>query len=397
MKKDKIILILIFLFALFLRLYKLGSIPHTFHEDEVLSGYVGRYIIQNGCDLYGNKWPLWYFNKFGDYYIIGPIYFSGLATYLFGINEFATRFPHAFFGALAIFPLFYFTLEIFKNKKIALLSSLFLAIAPWHVVLSRSTTEGIIGATLFLTSLVFLLKSKENYSLKKLSISFLLSLSTYWIYHPFRIYAPLTFLAFLIIFLKKIKKNKKYFLWLTVFALLFLALTFYIGQTPWGKGRFMQTSIFGIISGVKIRLLELIADEGQNNILMARIFHNKIVGYGRELIKQYLSYFSPVFLLFNGLEKSRYYIPEQGMIYFSFFLLIIYSLTEIKNLISRYKKPVLFFLFVFFLSPFPASLTFIESPNPHRSLFLIIFLIILSAFGLYQIKKITFFKIKVFY
>ena len=60
-------LLLIFAIALVLRLYRLGTLPITFHEDELLSGYLGRYILQNGFDLYGNKWPLLYFNKFGDY------------------------------------------------------------------------------------------------------------------------------------------------------------------------------------------------------------------------------------------------------------------------------------------------------------------------------------------
>lgn len=396
MKKDKIALLLIFLLALFLRLYKLGSIPHTFHEDEVLSGYVGRYIVQNGFDLYGNKWPLWYFNKFGDYYIIGPIYLSGISTLIFGVNEFATRFPHAFFGALAIFPLFYFTLEIFKNKKIALLSSLFLSITPWHVVLSRTTTEGIIGTTLFLWGLVFLLKSAKNYKLSQLFISFLFFLSGYWIYHPYRLYPPLTFIAFLIIFWHSIKKNKRYLTYLIIFSFISLALTFYISQTYWGKGRFEQISIFSNISGVTIKLNELINDEKQNNLLLAKIFHNKILGFGRELITQYLSYFSFNYLFIDGWKKSRYFIPEVGLLYLSFLPLVFIALINLKHYPFD-KKKLLFFIFILFLSPFPAAFTLIESPNPHRSLFLIIPLTCLIAYGIFELFKIKVKKINLGY
>lgn len=382
MKKEIVILFLIFLLALFLRIYKLGSIPQTFHEDEVLSGYVGRYIIQNGFDLYGNKWPLWYFNKFGDYYIIGPIYLSGLSTYLFGINEFATRFPHAFFGALAVIPMFYFVLEIFKNKKIALLSSLFLAITPWHVVLSRSTTEGIIGSTLFLTSLFFLLKSVRNKNIIYFIIAFFTSLSTYWVYHPFRIYVPLTFLIFLVIFFKEVKKNNKYFLSIFISIVFFFILTFYISQTEWGKGRFLQTSIFSPLSGVIIRLNEILNDE-KDKIFLAKIFHNKAVGYTREFLKQYLTYFSPLYLT-NGWEKLRYHVPEQGLIYFSFLFLIIFSLNFISK--EKMRRELIFFLFVLFISPLPASLTVIESPNPHRSLFMVIPLVVFISFGFFKLS-----------
>ena len=48
----------VFLFACIIRLLYLGSFPTNFHEDEVLVGYVGRFILQNGVDIYGNPWPL---------------------------------------------------------------------------------------------------------------------------------------------------------------------------------------------------------------------------------------------------------------------------------------------------------------------------------------------------
>ncbi len=47
-----------------------------------------------------------------------------------------------------------------------------------------------------------------------------------------------------------------FFGWLTL-LLIFFSLTFYISQTPWGKGRFDQTSIFSEQSGVSIRMSEM--------------------------------------------------------------------------------------------------------------------------------------------
>jgi 4-amino-4-deoxy-L-arabinose transferase-like glycosyltransferase len=392
MKKERFYLFLIFLLAFFLRVYQLGNLPHTFHEDEVLSGYVGSYLIRNGFDLYGNRWPLWYFNKFGDYYIIGPIYLSGLSTLIFGVNEFATRFPHAFFGALAVFPIFTLSMLIFKNKTIALFSSLFLAIVPWHIVLSRSTTEGIIGTTLFLWGLTYLLKSKDGFSYKNLFFAFLFFLSGYWIYHPYRLYPPLVMISFLVIFSKEIKKNKRFFNLSFFLILFFLILSFSISQTFWGKGRLEQTSIFSPISGVVIKLNELIANEGQNNILIARIFHNKIIGYTKEFINQYLSYFSFNYLFVDGWKKSRYFVPEQGLLYLSFLPLIFVALINLQK--SQIEKKMLLFLFFILLtSVLPAAFTVVESPNPHRSLFLLIPLLLLISFGFEQSLKIKIGKI----
>lgn len=63
-------LLLIFGLALFIRLIWLETLPATFFVDEVLSGYMGRFMLINHMDLFGNPDPWLYFNKFGDYYIL---------------------------------------------------------------------------------------------------------------------------------------------------------------------------------------------------------------------------------------------------------------------------------------------------------------------------------------
>jgi len=47
MKKERFYLFLIFLLAFFLRVYQLGNLPHTFHEDEVLSGFIEKFVNSN--------------------------------------------------------------------------------------------------------------------------------------------------------------------------------------------------------------------------------------------------------------------------------------------------------------------------------------------------------------
>lgn len=396
-KKHKafIALLLVFIFALFLRLYRLGTLPANFHEDEVLSGFIGRYILQNGKDTYGNPWPLLYFNKFGDFYIILPVYLSGLATYIFGINEFAVRLPIALFGALAVFPVFILSYWATRNKTISLISALFTAIVPWQVVLGRSTTEGIIGCTLFLTGIVLFLHSIKKQKISLLVFSSILFLITYDIYHPFRLYTPLIFIPVFLIFKDQMKKTN-YVLSYFFAAIFFFVLTLYIGTTFWGKGRFVQTSIFNPISGVSIKINELMFGEGQQQIHIARIFHNKVIMYGREFINQYLSYFSPTFLFVNGWQKSRYYVPEQGLIFLSFLVFLFLAILPIKTKSSLQidRRYFLFFLFLLFLAPFPAAFTVVESPNVHRALLMSHILVIIASYGFYkgfflQYKKIS--------
>ncbi len=384
-KKHKVLiaLFLIFALALFLRVYKLGILPATFHEDELLDGYLGRFILQNGKDLYGNSYPLLYFNKFGDYYIILPMYLSGIASYIFGVGEFATRFPAALFGALSVFPIYYLAYFIFKEKKVGLLAGFLFAITPWSLVLSRTTTEGVIGSTIFITGIVLLLASVKKINIKYLLFSAFLFFISYFIYHPFRLYTPLVFLPLFLLFKKEISKNKRYFISLLSVTIFFILLTGYITQTPWGKGRFDQASIFSPVSGVSIRIHELMNDEGTNQRFIARLFHNKVIMYGREFINQYLTYFSPRFLFVEWPQKIRYYIPEQGALFFTFLLFLGISFIPLAKL--KANNSLLFYsLFLLFLAPVPAAFTFVESPNPHRSLFLLYILIIFIALGLYK-------------
>lgn len=78
----KIVLISIIVLATAARLIFLDTLPKSPHADEVMNAYVGRYILQNGFDLYGNPWPLIYFDNFGDYPNIMPMYLSGIFTIL---------------------------------------------------------------------------------------------------------------------------------------------------------------------------------------------------------------------------------------------------------------------------------------------------------------------------
>ena len=59
-------IILIFLLALGLRIYKLGTFPVGFHVDEVKVGWNALSILKTGKDDWGNRLAL-YYNSFGDF------------------------------------------------------------------------------------------------------------------------------------------------------------------------------------------------------------------------------------------------------------------------------------------------------------------------------------------
>ncbi len=382
--KSKYWLLLMFLLALVLRLYKLGSLPFNFHEDEVLTGYVGRFILLNGKDLYNNPWPLLYFNKFGDYYIILPMYIKGFFTFIFGVNEFAVRFPTAVLGALAIFPVYFLAEWIFKKRVIGLLSAFLLAITPWHIVMSRANAEGVLGSTILLTGIVLILKWIDTRHIKYIILSSLLFLLCYFIYHPFRIIIPIALFPIPFVFIRD-KKNRSSFAISALVTAAFFALTLYISTTVWGNSRFQQTSILSPLSGVSIKIQELIYAEGNNNILAAKIFHNKLIGYGREFINQYFSYFSFNYLFLQGGRSLAYKVPEQGLFYFSFAGLALLAIIYLSRRINKDTQTIrlVYVIYLLLISALPSALTVLDAPNVHRSVIMSLFFVIFFAYGLY--------------
>lgn len=379
--------VVIFVIAGLVRLLYLGSLPSNFHEDEVLVGYVGRYILDHGKDLYGNPWPIWYFDKFGDYYIIGPFYLSGLSTLIFGLNEFAVRFPAAFLGSCTVLALYGLTYELTRSRGVALCSAMALAILPWHTVSSRSSGEGVIGSFFAILGLYLILRGIRTGGYVPILLGIFQLLLTYWIYHPFRIYTPV-FLCFIVVtYWGRIQSVK--IRWTLLGAILLsVLLTGYIMSTPWGQARASQTSIFGEISGVRIRNQQLIYGIKGDQTILARILHNKPLGFGKEFMRQYLKYLDPGYLLLDG-WSHKFFVPEQGMIYFTYTIMLIVASIIVIRVFSRRTdlRPLALYIGLLLFSLVPASLTVVESPNTNRSMLFAVVLMVAVGYGMWHMVK----------
>jgi len=386
-----VILFIIFFFALIFRTYQLSSIPAGFHQDEVVNTYVGEFILKNGQDLFGNKYPLLYFNKWGDYPPVLPMYVSGLGALIFGDTLFGARILTAILGALTIFPLFFLVKKITKNKLIALFAALLLAINPWHIAFSRVGAEGILAAFCYLSALtLFAFNSKNKNILVGIFIS-LIFLFTYLLYPGFRIIVPLTFLGLGIF---SYFENKKISQILFFSFLVSLILTLAISQTDWGRSRFAQTSIVAYVSSQKEYFNSYIYNE--SSPLLARVFNNKFIYIAQEFVRQFLSYFSPVYLFVEGGKPNWFAFPNSGLFYLSnLFLLIIFFFLKRKTIISR--NWLLLFFYLLIVAVVPAALTNEHSPNMHRSLLMVIFMILIMSVGFQMLKNIYFKKISLVY
>ncbi len=391
-KHSSWILLCIFLLALALRVYKLGTIPFGFHFDEVANAYGAKFILLNGHDMFGNNAPLLYLDKFGDYPPVIPMYLSGFGALIFGNTVFGARVFIALVGALAIFPMYGIAMRIFKRTETALFTASMLAIAPWHMSLSRLSAEGIVGLTVYLCGLQILLKSLDEKKYKLLIVAFLILISTFFIYPSFRIIVPLTLLP--LFFLQKtwLPINKKNIIYILL-PLLALTMTFWISTQPWGTGRFEQTGLVSPMSGIASKLQALIFNE--DNITIARIFNNKVIGYSKEFIFQYSRYFSFNYLFGEDGVPKIYLTPYVGLLLtslFPFIFVSIFGYIQKKNVKVNHKF-FIYLLYLLLVAPIPAALTVLDVPSIQRAILTPALFIMIAAYGFNGLLDVKYKKI----
>src|SRR3990167_2208416 len=114
-KNKKILLILVIFLAFFLRFYKISETPPSLYWDEASLGYNAYSILKTARDEHGKFLPVTNFAAFGDYKPPGYIYLTVPAIAIFGLSEFAIRFPSALFGTLTVLLAYFLTKRLFEN------------------------------------------------------------------------------------------------------------------------------------------------------------------------------------------------------------------------------------------------------------------------------------------
>lgn len=310
------ILFAILILALFLRFWTIGNNPPSLTWDEASWGYNAYSLGLDGRDEFGRFLPVAYLESFGDFKPPMYAYLDVIPVKLFGLNEFAVRFPSAFFGFLTVLITYFLTRRIFEKSKksnyYALFASFFLAISPWHVMLSRAAFEAnvasffiILGIFLFLTGV----KSTNKLFLIFSFISFVLSMYTF---NTARIFSPLIFFSLLLLFRKEVLNFRKNFVIAAVVPIiLFLPLAKFL-ITPQASLRFKEVNIFSDIAYIDISNREV---ENDKNAFFSKVLHNRRFIYSAEYLKHYFDNFTPNFLFGKGDGNPKFSIQEVGQLY----------------------------------------------------------------------------------
>lgn len=412
-KQALFLFVIILAVAVFLRLYLLSDVPAGINRDESSIGFTAYSLLKTGADEYGGAFPI-SFQSFGDWKLPLYIYTVVPLVSMLGMTELAVRLPSAFFGILTVVLTFFLVLKMFRNTMLALLAMGLIAIAPWHLHLSRVESES--NTAVFLVTLATLLfshsflPSPSSFPLKgeehkKLPLSrgesppagggvrvktwllipsaifFALSYYTYAGNHVFT-----TLLIFGLVFLywKQIPKTKITGAAVVLFLLL-SGLLFYHTLTEADKTKLSGIGIFGDPSIVHAKI-ELPRNEHQNpQSLLARLVHNKPVFALERIGQNYLNAYSPQFLFIKGGDNHAHNILHFGNMYLieAPFLLLgfMYLLMVLKG------KEKLLVLWWFLIAPVAASITK-DAPHTNRMFAIFPILPLVVAFGLYWVWTI---------
>src|SRR3989338_11518165 len=142
--RKKLIIWLIIILGAVLRLWGLGGNPPGLYWDEVSLGWNAYSILKTGLDEHGRFLPIDTFFAFGDYKPPLYIYAVVPSIWIFGLNEFAVRFPSALAGTLLIVVTYLLAKVLLRSHlsvrqgetfsdRVATLSALLVAISPWSV------------------------------------------------------------------------------------------------------------------------------------------------------------------------------------------------------------------------------------------------------------------------
>ena len=315
MLKKYLILLLIILLAVFLRFWNLSSNPPSLTWDEAAWGYNAYSLGTDGRDEFGRFLPLDYIESFGDFKPPMYAYLDVLPIKIIGLNEFAVRLPSALLGALTVLVTYFLTKRIFWNSKekelLALLSSFFLAISPWHIMLSRAAFEANV-ATFFLAGGVFLflkgVQERKWYIVPAITF-FVLSMYTF---NTARIVAPLLVLFLGTAFRKQLIENKKQTLVAILIGILLILPTFRFLLSPQASLRFKEVNIFsdpGVITTANQQI------ENDNNAFWSKILHNRRLGYALSYLRHYFDNLSPSFLFIKGDGNPKFSTQDVGQMY----------------------------------------------------------------------------------
>ncbi|CAN5241947.1 hypothetical protein BH09PAT2_BH09PAT2_03740 [soil metagenome] len=373
-RNKKAAYILIFFVLIAAGLHAINIHFPCINSDEASFAYNAYSILKTGKDEYGVTMPS-RFKAFGENKLPVTIYSIVPFLAVFGLNDVSSRLPFILLGVLSPILYYFVTKELFGNKKIALVAAFLSCLSPWIQILSRHIHEAIIIMHLGALSMMILSKLMKKYELRWviwLAVLNGIGLFTYHIAKVFMVFFGLWLIGILYFDKKRsmsiIGKSLIIFL---IPVVLFFTTEFLAPTNRVSNLLFINNQGFS-----------LTIDEQMREHPM-RLIHNKLNYAMQVLTKQYISYFSPEFLVINGDANKRFGFPgisPISIVEYLFLFIGLYYLFHNKERSRWLLVSTLLF------APISAALTWQEY-SITRSFFMIVPILMIASYGMYYAVK----------
>src|SRR3989338_5729993 len=114
MNKNYLFLFLVILLSLFLRIYKIDTVPPSASLDEVSIGWNAYSLLQTGRDEYGYQFPI-LLRAYDDWRPALYVYSVIPSVAIFGLTPFAVRLPSVLFSILMVFSTYLLTVYLVQR------------------------------------------------------------------------------------------------------------------------------------------------------------------------------------------------------------------------------------------------------------------------------------------
>lgn len=370
-----LLFVLIFILGFVFRAWAIQLYPVHLSHDEVSQAYDAISIAQTGKDIWGNFLPT-IFPSIGDFKSPFYTYATAVVYLLIGNNEWMIRVVGVLFGIVIIPAVYWFTIKLTKQAKIAFFSAFMTAISPSEIHFSRKSFENGAGIFFVLVAAGCLLKYLEKQKrFRWLYLGVIFSAFGMYTYFSHAIIIPLMLMAFILIFRKNfILPFKKYLPAIILWVLLILPLILIILTNPGSRNR--SQAVFVTQDYNLTNQIGLIASG--DSILEPLLRFKTIVDFS---FNRYLAQLDPTYLFNNGLGLTNQGMIDVGPLLFLQLPLLLFGLLY---LIKQPKFTSTYKLLIFWiaLGVLPSGLTF-EANSPHRMVVVFTLMNILSGIGAY--------------
>ena len=364
-----------------LRLDRLAETPAGLFADEAAIAANAWALGASGRDLAGTKLPL--YSRLRSFEVSGltgivsqPVfqYASVPFVRLLGRTQTAARLPAVGFGVLGIAGAFLLGGALF-DRRVGIAAAALLAIAPWHLHLSRVGFEAVSLPALLALAAWQILRGLERP--RSLAIgAALLALATY-AYPVARVFVPLLIVGFALAYGRRVLAKRRA---LAVAAVVFavLELPNLVSLATGADRERLRETLLPWADLRHERAVAWLEDRSGGSPLAARVLAERRLLVPFVFAWDYAAYLSPRFLFLEGDPNPRHHPTRLGACPLFYAPLL---LTGVGALWRRRREPASRLLLWWLFSwPIPASMA-VDAPHAIRSICALPALEVAAALG----------------